>query len=849
MSGRMTETEIKRTRQWLLDDFSYFAQMLTDPAFFDAVFHTELCRFLQHSKKDKLVVLPRTYLKTTVAASLYGLWRATKDVTKRILFTSNTTPNAAKTVRSVRSIVEQNELYHLFFPECVPVFSKVRWSDSCACLARPLDFPEGTFESAGIGSNIIRRHYNIIIEDDTVAPKKDELTGEEAMPSKDDIEKAVGFHKLTIPLLINEEDERIVIGCLVKDSSVLMSDGKYKNINKVCVGDEVISFDKGKCVYKKVEAMIPQGKALVFQLTTNNSKIKATGTHPFLLWNGAQFKFVPLSSVKVGDFVTVFVKKFDGIAHAFNSGLTTDNDLMWLIGYMFGDGWVSVRKSRSYPIYYVFVAEGMYPELNEKVKRLYEYYFGGILKERGNRTLQVVNKEGGELLHNIGLSDGAKNKKIPDWVFSLPYLQRRSFIQGLLDADGWELDKGCGYGIELSNQVLIEQLKLLGITSGFSSSNVFHRERMIKAPSSKEEVLSMTWHLFLYPVEKQHNKDKRYNATFSYLPLSPEFGLEVVKEIKEVGIEEVFDLTIADTFNFVANGLVVHNTRWASYDLINYVMENEKFDTYDRPCMREDGSPLYKRFSQKRLDDIRIGMGIYMFSMLYQNKPLAKEFMAFNPDWFRYYEEEEMGEDGDGLVTVDPADPPTGRASQDYSAMVAVKHTKKGLFVRGYRHKRVSDKQMIDETFDLADQNGFIKIRIEVNRYAHLAAAFREEMKRRNKYYYIDEVKAKRINKEARIKNRLSPLFENGIIFLKRGMREMEAELTTFPYGRHDDLIDALSWQVGERTSTEYEKEPYKRPALPTGRRVFTLDEIRQSCRQRYRAPYPFQRQTELMPV
>jgi hypothetical protein len=155
---------------------------------------------------------------------------------------------------------------------------------------------------------------------------------------------------------------------------------------------------------------------------------------------------------------------------------------------------------------------------------------------------------------------------------------------------------------------------------------------------------------------------------------------------------------------------------------------------------------------------------------------------------------------------------------------------------------------MIDETFDVADADGFTKIRIETNRYAHLAAAFKEAMKIRNKYYSIDEVKAKRINKEARIKNRLSPLFENGVIFMKRGMRELEAELTTFPYGRHDDLIDALSWQVGERTSTEYDKEPYVRPPLPNGdRRVYTLDEIRASCRQRYRAPYPFAKQTDMV--
>ena len=498
---QMSKEQIKKTKGWLLGDFSYFAQLLTDPAFFDVLFHTPLCRFMQYSKKDKLVILPRTFLKTTIVG-LYCLWRASKDTSKRILITSNTDTNAAKTVRTVRSIVEQNEMYRLFFPECIPHFSKVRWSDSCACLARPVDHPEGTFESAGVGSNIIRRHFNIIVEDDTVAPKKDELTGSEAMPSKDDIEKAIGFHRLTIPLLIEENDERII----------------------TC-------------------------------------------------------------------------------------------------------------------------------------------------------------------------------------------------------------------------------------------------------------------------------------------------------------------------------------TRWASYDMANHVMEEEKFDKYEVKCRDKEGKPSYKRFSEERLKQIREGMGIYMFSMLYENTPLAKEFMAFNPDFIRYYDEHELPEEGDTLVTLDPADPPTGKKNQDYSAIVSVKHTKKGLYIRRYRRKRLSDKQMIAETFKVADLDGARKIRIEVNKYAHLEAAFREQMKIDGKYYSIDAVKAKKINKEARIKNRLSPLFENGVIYMKRGMRELETELNTFPYGKHDDIIDALAWQVGDRTATEYEKPEVGRPLLPKGKQSFTLDQIRESCRHTNRSPYPFQKQVAMVGV
>jgi len=493
---KLSQSQVDAMRKVLLGDFSYFAQLLTEPSFFDIHFHVDFCRFMQYAGRNKLVVLPRTFLKTTIAATLYSLWRATIDPSIRILIVSNTDTNAGKTVRATRSIIEQNEMYRLFFPDLIPTFSKVRWSDSCACLARPIDHPEGTFESAGVGSNIIRRHFNLIIEDDTVAPKKDELTGEEVMPNKDDIEKAIGFHKLTLPLLINEEDERVVIG-----------------------------------------------------------------------------------------------------------------------------------------------------------------------------------------------------------------------------------------------------------------------------------------------------------------------------------------------------------TRWASYDLINYVKENEKFKEFDKRCRDEGGRPIYKKFSQERLEAIRAGMGIFMFSMLYENTPLAKEFMSFNPDWFRYYEESELPEEGESIVTIDPADPPTGKRGQDYTAIVSCKHTKRGIFVRRYRHKRVSDKQMIDETFAVANEDGAVKIRIETNRYAHLAAGFREEMKKRDKYYIIEEVKAKSVSKETRIKNRLSPLFENGVIFIKRGMRELEGELTTFPYGRHDDLIDALAWQVEGRTATEYEHPLSPRPSLPSGRRSFTFDEIRASCRSHSHTLYPFERQ------
>ncbi|RLF28921.1 MAG: hypothetical protein DRN14_03285 [Thermoplasmata archaeon] len=497
----LSKSELNKLREFCLKWFWFFAQTFTDPDYFDVGLHRELCEFLQQKVGEgvvKVVILPRTFIKTTIAGKLYPLWRATREPKIRCLITSNTSPNAEKTVHSIRTMVESNKFYQALFPEVIPKFNKVRWSDRCACLNREEDYPEGTFEAAGVGANIIRRHYNLIVEDDTVAPKKDDLTGQEAMPSRDDIEKAVGFHKLTIPLLINSDDERLVVG-----------------------------------------------------------------------------------------------------------------------------------------------------------------------------------------------------------------------------------------------------------------------------------------------------------------------------------------------------------TRWCDYDHINWILENEKCVVFDRPALVE-GKPTYKRFSLERLEGIRMSMGTYMFSALYLNKPKAREFMTFKPEWIRYYEEEELPEEGDVVVTIDPADPPSSKKSLgDFSAIVSVKHTKKGLFVRRYRRERLSDAELIKRAFEVAEIDGAVKIRVEVNKYAHLESAFRDEMRRRGKWFIIEAVKAKLIAKEARIKLRLAPLFENGVIRLKRGMRELEEELFSFPYGSHDDLVDALSWQIDRSLNVEYERKEERNRIPKEFRMSWKLEEIRKSVRRGVMAGfnYPFQKQ------
>ena len=140
----------------------------------------------------------------------------------------------------------------------------------------------------------------------------------------------------------------------------------------------------------------------------------------------------------------------------------------------------------------------------------------------------------------------------------------------------------------------------------------------------------------------------------------------------------------------------------------------------------------------------------------------------------------------------------------------------------------------------MAITDGASKITVEIDRYAHLQYGFREQMQQRGVYFVINPVKTKGRNKEGRIRQRLQPMFENGVLRTKRFMRELEEELFSFPNGTHDDLIDALAWQIESiyPTSQPIPKVDKPRRMLPT------IDEMIQTLYDRQtRGRLPFDRQ------
>ncbi|MHA1262802.1 MAG: phage terminase large subunit family protein [Candidatus Freyarchaeota archaeon] len=210
---KLSSREIKDLRELALEDLYFFARAIMGFDYMYKPLHYPLCQFLQdQTTKRKLAIMPRGFLKTSIVSQAYPIWLALRNPEERILIASNTAPNAERIVRGIMKTFETNPLIQFLFPEVIPDFGKKsRWSVRSAVLKRKGNYNEGTFEAIGRGGRVVGRHYTRIIQDDIVAPSKEDLTAENVYPTQEEIDQAIGWHKLAYPLLENPVENEMVI--------------------------------------------------------------------------------------------------------------------------------------------------------------------------------------------------------------------------------------------------------------------------------------------------------------------------------------------------------------------------------------------------------------------------------------------------------------------------------------------------------------------------------------------------------------------------------------------------------------------------------------------------------------
>ena len=138
----------------------------------------------------------------------------------------------------------------------------------------------------------------------------------------------------------------------------------------------------------------------------------------------------------------------------------------------------------------------------------------------------------------------------------------------------------------------------------------------------------------------------RQRLPHSPLPNISDFTTAQIESIDPAGVEEVFDIQIDHTENFIANGMVSHNTRWHEDDLAGRILESENAASWtvvNLPALAEDGDALGRqpgqalwlaRFGEDDLENTRREMGTPSFTALYQQRPTALEGGMFKREYF-----------------------------------------------------------------------------------------------------------------------------------------------------------------------------------------------------------------------
>ena len=234
---------LEKLRAKALSSLYFFAKGILGYDLINPEIHGPLCELLQdQTVKRKLFVLPRGWLKTTVCSIAYPIWCSVRNPNIRILLVQNSATNAQKKLAAIRGQWEQNSLLRELFPELLPSKNSI-WKADALCLSRTASYPEATYEAAGTSTKVTSRHYDKIIEDDTVAPDLDELGQDSLAPTHDEVQKAIGWHRTNVlPLMNNpQDDECLVVGTRWYDQDlirwILDNEKQYQVYTRACRED------------------------------------------------------------------------------------------------------------------------------------------------------------------------------------------------------------------------------------------------------------------------------------------------------------------------------------------------------------------------------------------------------------------------------------------------------------------------------------------------------------------------------------------------------------------------------------------------------------------------------------
>ena len=437
------------------------------------------------------------------------------------------------------------------------------------------------------------------------------------------------YDRLGIP---EAEKQRLVAGvaaqyeCLAGDTLVWTANRGQVPIKEVVYGDRVFAYDEveGRFVVAPVKSSAQTDTRQTYQVKTTRRTLRATDNHPMLVLRDerkpgrqrARYRrrWVAVGEIKPGDFIAVprQLPEF-GVAAELPSidGLmtppTSSVDLMWLLGLYIGDGNLHL-STKTYRVQFAIPATDV--ELRAEVIRVVKELFGlrGI---EADQYRVVVNSKGlTEWITELGFTGLSLTKRVPDWVYSLPVDQRLAFLGGWVDADGYvSPDKSGSVLLTCANEPLIHQARELAELSGLRAGGPWSFTQPYYADPTR---IQTAWRLGIsgeferlgcrnpkrtarFGRRKYSHSSNGAHGTTIRVHCNEWLGFERVKSIDPYAVEPVYDIEVDGPHNFVAEGLVAHNSE-VVYHQIREDLEAQGVIFLDTDTGLKEHEDIFKQY-------------------------------------------------------------------------------------------------------------------------------------------------------------------------------------------------------------------------------------------------------------
>ncbi|WP_075780072.1 phage terminase large subunit [Marinitoga sp. 1137] len=240
-------------------------------------------------------------------------------------------------------------------------------------------------------------------------------------------------------------------------------------------------------------------------------------------------------------------------------------------------------------------------------------------------------------------------------------------------------------------------------------------------------------------------------------------------------------------------------TRWHEDDLVGRLLKEQKdeWEIIELPAVaekndaigRKEGEPLWpERYSLKELMKIKKDIGTFEWLALYQQKPTALEGNIFKRNWFKYTDN--YPKNIRIYQTIDLA--VSKKDTADFFVILTFGlDSEKNIYIIDLYADHIEFPKQIEMIQYYYDKWKPIQIGIETVQYQ---AALFQYLKSTT---YIPVKDFKPVSDKVTRALKITPHFENGKIYILRHLNQLpllEEQLISFPNGKHDDIVDAVSY-------------------------------------------------------